>query len=764
MMIVDLFEEETLWRYTDVYDKAKLLGPVTFPELRELWKLGRIGPGTTVSNEAWLPKPVAVKRVKGLMTALSVKGGTPRNSRLREEDPHATGIEAQLWYCQMPNGEVVGPLKTRTLQRLWVGGKVGSRYLVRAKSSSTWPSDRTYTVEGLMQALEIFTRRPSAVQSEGQQVVPEVPTSLITPTRAAAREDDLPVASPISAIKEVVITLPGHRHGSSSSRRNSSRKVEVEVSTTVEEPESSSSTHSSTLETSSSRTLTTGISTESPSEATSSASALVPFANQRGVPSEATLRRTRTRITSQSQARGGSPARERRRSSHQSLQGGRTKGALEQDSGFTVELERANAEIKRLTHSLAQSEKEKIQAREVALSLRTMLVEERKRMKDKPQISSALPKSPLAQNSAPDQSVELKKLSHMSTDSLFSYANTLRAENEKLLSIRKEIVDAHKSGKGSDAGAGKVEGMRSVTPVPFNMSPSIPVSANANEKEAGQGRAANFGGMPPSSREAYESSTRTVHAESLAGPAYSPFGDGSVAAPAPAPVPDLSHQQHKPRSAHVFSHSRRNSDSGPCECTTHAPDYEADDILAEIEKEIEIFLTPRENSQAQLRRADTVPRYAPSSQEAHGRREVSHGRGGDSGYDFEFAPTSRQEPSPYAHQPSPYVQRGGGAAGSKEWSKETTVNPRYQPSSDKIDEAVKDFVQKFKDDGFHLPLAYAEGFGYMLSGKKVHLACFGKKLHIRFGGGYIEFRDYLDQKKIVLHELARRKDDDDVFR
>ena len=77
---------------------------------------------------------------------------------------------------------------------------------------------------------------------------------------------------------------------------------------------------------------------------------------------------------------------------------------------------------------------------------------------------------------------------------------------------------------------------------------------------------------------------------------------------------------------------------------------------------------------------------------------------------------------------------------------------------DKIDEAVKDFVQKFKDDGFHLPLAYAEGFGYMLSGKKVHLACFGKKLHIRFGGGYIEFRDYLDQKKIVLHELARRKD------
>ena len=59
------FEDE-LWRYTDVYDRTVLLGPVPFAKLRALWKLGRVGPGTTVSNETWLLKPTAIKRVRAL--------------------------------------------------------------------------------------------------------------------------------------------------------------------------------------------------------------------------------------------------------------------------------------------------------------------------------------------------------------------------------------------------------------------------------------------------------------------------------------------------------------------------------------------------------------------------------------------------------------------------------------------------------------------------------------------------------------------------
>ena len=108
------FEEE-VWQYTDVYDKSVLRGPVSFPKLRSLWRQGHIGPSTTVFNETWLDRPVAVKRVKGLMTALSQKDETPRRAAGGGGDPpgavaaEGRGIDDQLWYCQMPNGDVVGP-------------------------------------------------------------------------------------------------------------------------------------------------------------------------------------------------------------------------------------------------------------------------------------------------------------------------------------------------------------------------------------------------------------------------------------------------------------------------------------------------------------------------------------------------------------------------------------------------------------------------------------------------------------------------------
>jgi len=236
-MALPNFENEE-WKYTDVYDRSVLHGPVAFPKLRKLWKLGRIGPGTTVSNGTWLPRPVPVKRVKGLMTALSKKGDpggvAPRGVSANTDDVDwaatGSGIEEQLWYCQMPNREVVGPLKTRTLQRLWLRGKVEGTYLVRAKSSSTWPSDRTYTVEGLMQALKVFHTNPVHGIDAGMGTPPpQVPSSLASSVRRKGHGAGMAVqSSPISAIQEVVITLPHqhahHHHQKDHHHRSTSRR------------------------------------------------------------------------------------------------------------------------------------------------------------------------------------------------------------------------------------------------------------------------------------------------------------------------------------------------------------------------------------------------------------------------------------------------------------------------------------------------------------------------------------------------------------
>ena len=730
--LVKMNFEEEVWQYTDVYDKSVLHGPVSFPKLRSLWRQGHIGPSTTVFNETWLDRPVAVKRVKGLMTALSQKDEAPRRAAGGGGDPpgamaaEGRGIDDQLWYCQMPNGDVVGPLKTLTLQRLWLDGRVGAQYLVRAKSSSTWPSNRTYTVSGLMQALELFRGQPDETREQKarlserrQQRVPDIPQALLTPPRRPAGGADGAASAtispdePISAVKEVVITLPNrrphhHNHaaaaGRSSSRRGSqsSRRAEkAEVSTTVE-PDSSTTT-TTTMTTTATGSSLRSASPEA-SEATSSTAAAPPPA---ALPSR---RRQGHRRRRRSESAGGG-------------------------IDAAAKLEEANAQIKRLAHSLAQSEKEKIQAREVALSLRTMLLDERKRVRKPPAPTPALPKSPYVENSAPEHSLELKKLSHMSTDSLFTYASNLRAENEKLLSIRKEIVDAHQSRERERSGH---EGARSVTPVPFNISPSVPVSAGG----AGVGAARS---APTAPREAYEPTTRSVHAESLVGPAHSPFGGGL----GPTDVGSY--------------HLRRGSESsgGPCDCTKPGSPLGAptsshqDAMLDDIEREIELFLTPREGPQGSARevRLDDDANLPPRSQAAAPQRDVRaldhhEASGSEAGDGFTFPKTP-------AHARSDSLESSGGGGGHA-WSGGVTV-ARHQPRAKRVDEAVETFVRKFRENGFLLPLSYQDGFGYSLSGKKVHLAVFGTKLHVRFGGGYIDFRDYLDQKKTVLQELARPK-------
>ena len=508
--------------------------------------------------------------------------------------------------------------------------------------------------------------------------------------------------------------------------------------------------------------------------------------------SEATSTSTSLVVAAQSGRRGGRKWRP--------MGGTATPRIEEEDLGMASDLEEARARIKRLAHSLAQSEKEKIQAREVALSLRTMLVEERKQHNTTKQIASALPKSPLVENAAPQHSMELKKLSTMSTDTLFSYANTLRAENDKLLSIRKESVDAHKTRREGESGGGGGGATatntgghgrhetRSITPVPFNMTPSIPVSAGSEALAASRASAST---MPPVPREAYESSTRSVHAETLAGPASSPFAAAGRAG--------ISRTMQDFYSMEGSRHSsRRNSDSGPCECTKSPILGGGSQVLDDIEREIDLFLMPRENVHRGHQHKDLLPpkRPQPSVYEAPPREEKPKRF---ESVTFSFPDSS--EPSgvsetaraPSSSDPQSILEAlqdkvealslsvekskiqsqtlqksmkeineiDQAQAQEREWSKETTTAaPRHQPRSVKVDQEAERIVRKFREDGFHLPLTYVEGFGYSLGGKKVHLAVFGKKLNIRFGGGYIDFMEYLSQKKIPLRELGKPKDEE----
>ena len=828
------FEDE-LWRYTDVYDRTVLLGPVPFAKLRALWKLGRVGPGTTVSNETWLLKPTAIKRVKGLMTALSQKGGpgagaessrtshfssrTPRlaesvrrrsqrgggQSESREDvSSPRNSIYDQLWYCQMSNGEVVGPLKTKTLHNLWLAGRIESQFLVRAKSLGQWPSDRTYTVEGLMKTLQhhmpTLTTTPIG-ERHLDLAVPEVPAQLRTVTPAPSkRSHRIDTSTPYnydeeatpqnSTIKEVVITLPEHHHhhhhsASHRSRRVSHRERERAAIVDQQTDDSSMSYSSATSVSPSSPSSSSPSTTTSPSEATSSSAVSSGGLNSSRV---------------QAKING--------------LKRGEHADNLAKELGLTDKLEEAKAEIKRLQHCLDQSEREKIQAREVALSLRTMLVEQKKHIVDSRQqaasISSTLPKSPLVENSIPEQDMELKKLSNMSTDKLFSYANSLRAENEKLLSIRSEIVDAHKT-KSSEAARISHPAERStVTPVPFNISPGFPVSAARTGGSAGTGtghrssqqaaraegnfqESMGFASIPPVAprprREEYESNTRSVHAESLVGPAYSPFGEGHEHENGGM------HEFERARKMPVRLRTRRDSESSVCDCVKEGSKEGALMLDEESEREIDLFLTPKDSKRvaasasnpAKSRRApldppkqqgvgiSSEPRFQSGGEvrvmdfDSSSQKAVESSARGDLNAtpstsildDLQRKVEALSRSVEKSREQSQSLQKSmieskAPLPGSKQWSKDINPNStRYQAKSAQIHEKVESICDKFKQDGFHLPLSYMEGFGYSLGGKKIHLAVFGKKLHIRFGGGYIDFMDYLSQKKIPLQTLGR---------
>lgn len=69
-------------------------------------------------------------------------------------------------------------------------------------------------------------------------------------------------------------------------------------------------------------------------------------------------------------------------------------------------------------------------------------------------------------------------------------------------------------------------------------------------------------------------------------------------------------------------------------------------------------------------------------------------------------------------------------------------------SAQAVDHAVDELVGELESMGLRLPLERVKDFTYCLNSRKLRLNVLSGKLHVRTGGGYQEFLDFLDRTQL----------------
>lgn len=80
--------------------------------------------------------------------------------------------------------------------------------------------------------------------------------------------------------------------------------------------------------------------------------------------------------------------------------------------------------------------------------------------------------------------------------------------------------------------------------------------------------------------------------------------------------------------------------------------------------------------------------------------------------------------------------------------------PTAQETSELIERAIGKLKKRFRANGIELPLERLQGCMYALAGQKIHLLVVGGKLSVRTGGGHLDFLAYLSQKRLRISAFA----------
>lgn len=82
--------------------------------------------------------------------------------------------------------------------------------------------------------------------------------------------------------------------------------------------------------------------------------------------------------------------------------------------------------------------------------------------------------------------------------------------------------------------------------------------------------------------------------------------------------------------------------------------------------------------------------------------------------------------------------------------------PTAKETSELIGRAIGKLKQRFRANGIELPLEHLQGNMYALAGQKIHLLVVGGKLSVRTGGGHLDFLAHLSQKRLRISAFAEQ--------